>query len=112
MSYVPGAPLAAALQMTVRDDAAADAGAYLDEEHVVFAFAKALPVLAQRHHVHVVVHEDGGFVLACERLTYGKPVPTGHDRRAPQNPRGVLHGTRNPDTYRQNIMRIGPLLRE
>src|SRR5215217_7554858 len=98
--------------MPVRDDAAADAGADLDEEHVVFALAKAIPVLAQRHHVHVVVHEYGRFVLACERLTYGKPIPTGHDRWAPQNPRGVLHGTRYPNTYRQNIMRISPLLRE
>jgi hypothetical protein len=39
VSYVPGTPLAAALQLPARDDAATDAGAYLDDEHVVFAFA-------------------------------------------------------------------------
>src|SRR5215212_106422 len=110
--YVPSAPLAAALQMPVRDDAAADAGADLDEEHVVFALADAVPVLAQRHHVHVVVHEDRGIVLVGERRAYGKPVPTRHDRRAPQNPRGALHGARNPHTYGHYVPRISPLLCE
>src|SRR5215213_2071350 len=86
VSYVPGAPLASALQMPVSDDASADARAYLDEEHVVFALSYAVPVLAQCHHVHVVVNEDRGFILACERRAYGKPVPTRHDRGAPQYP--------------------------
>src|SRR5919108_6022009 len=98
--------------MPVCDDAATYARAYLDEEHVVFAFAQTIPVFAQRHHVHVVVHEDRRFVLISESRAYGKPIPTGHYRWAPQYPRGALHGPRNPDTYRQNILRICPLLSE
>src|SRR5918994_2980133 len=96
--------------MPVRDDDAADSGADLDEEHVVFALADAVPVLAKRHNVHVVVHEDRGIILAGESAANGEPVPTRHDRRAPQNPRGMLYGTGNPQAYSQDLPRISLLL--
>ena len=53
MADIAGGALCATEQMASRDHAAADAGAYFDEEHVI-PQRRAAPVLADCHQVHVV----------------------------------------------------------
>src|SRR5690606_15849738 len=83
-AYVPdvaGAAGHAAVDGAVHDDAAADAGADLDEEEVAHRAGQPGVQLAQRHQVHVVVDEDGAPQLLPDRVADGEPVPAGHDRR-------------------------------
>ena len=54
----PALPLDAAVDLAVDDDAAADAGADLDEEEVVDRAGEPGVQLAERHDVDVVVDED------------------------------------------------------
>ena len=73
------------MDVPVGDDAAADAGADLDQEQVV-GLAPVHPVLAAGHDVDVVVDEHGRAVAAGEPLRDREAVPAGHDRRVDRPP--------------------------
>jgi hypothetical protein len=110
--YVPRASLGPAVETTVGNNAAPDPCADLDKEQVVYGLAHPAPVLAERHHVYVVVDEDGGGVLAGECIPYGEPIPAGHDRGRPQQPRRLLDGSRNPHAYGPHFVPARVLLFE
>src|SRR5690606_34010195 len=77
---VAGGALGAAAQLAVRDDPGADAGGDLDEEHVRHGGPRRA-VLAERHDVDVVVHEDRRVEPLLEDPGDVDVVPRGHDRR-------------------------------
>ena len=64
-----------------RGDAAADAGADLDEQEVVDRAGDAGVLLAERHDVDVVVDQHRAAELAGERVPDREAVPARHDRR-------------------------------
>jgi hypothetical protein len=76
---VPGRARRAAMQHAAGDDAAADAGADLHVEQVLRL--AAVHVLAERHHVDVVVHQHRRRVSALEERRDPVAVPALHDRR-------------------------------
>src|SRR5690606_15716073 len=76
---VAGGALGPAVQPPAGDDAAADAGADLDEEQVLRGGA-AVPELAQRQGVDVVVDQDVEVVAVGEVAGDGVLVPARHDR--------------------------------
>src|ERR687894_301837 len=106
---VPRAPLSPAVEPSVRDDRAPNPGPYLDEEQVVHALPHPAPVLAEGHHVDVVVHEDRGRVLVGEDAPYGVAVPSRHDRGALEQPRSLLDRPRHTHPDRQDVSRPRPL---
>src|SRR5215203_2028821 len=110
--YVAGATLDPAVEPPVRDDPAPDPGPHLDEEQIVHAPGHPAPVLPERHHVHVVVHENGGGILPGEGLAYREAVPARHDRGAPQQPRCLLHRPRDPHPYGAHVVLARALLPE
>ena len=57
VAEVAGGAVGAPVDEPAGHDPAADAGGDLDEQQVVDGVAPAVPVLAERHDVHVVVHE-------------------------------------------------------
>ena len=73
--------LGAAVDPAVGDDPAADAGPDLDEQQMVVG-APGLPVLAQRHDVHVVVDERRCAEAIRQSVADPVAVPPGHDRRS------------------------------
>jgi hypothetical protein len=76
----PTAALGATVEAAADDDAAAYTRADLDEDHVVHTLRHAAPVLADRHHVNIIVHEDGSGILPGKRAAYREAVPARHDR--------------------------------
>src|SRR5215213_6980436 len=68
VAEVPGAALSATVEAAADDDPAAYSRTDLDEDHVGDALRHPAPMLAERHHIHVVVYEDRGSVLPGERL--------------------------------------------
>jgi hypothetical protein len=80
MAKVPGAALGTTVKAAANDDPATYTRADLDEDHVGDALRHPAPVLAEHHHVHVVVDEDGSGILSSKRVAYREAVPTRHDR--------------------------------
>ena len=76
MAEVPGAALGAPVEAAADDDPATYTRADLDEDHVGDALRHPAPVLAERHHVHVVVHEDGSGILPGKRAAYRESDPS------------------------------------
>ena len=66
VAEVAGRALGAAAQLAVADDPAADAGGDLDEQQVVDV-REPDGVLAERHHVDVVVDDDDAVELVARR---------------------------------------------
>ena len=75
---------------------AADAGGDLDE-HQVRVSGQCGEVLAERHHVDVVVDERRRAELGGEVAGHVEAVPAGHDRRVDRAPGGVLDRPGQPD---------------
>ena len=94
---VAGTAVRATVGSAVDGDPAADAGADLDEEHVVGRPRHAAMALADRHDVHVVVHDDRAVVLTGQEFANGVPVPTGHDRWRHRLPVAEAHRAGNAD---------------
>ena len=94
---VAGTALGAAVEVAVRDDAGPDAGADLDDHHVVVAGRHAGAPLAERQQVDVVVHPDRRAVPRGEPFPDRVAVPAGHDRRRDRAARSELDRTGNPD---------------
>ncbi len=72
-------------------DAAPDAGPDLHEEEVVDGPGEPGVQLAERHDVHVVVHQHGAAELLAHRLPHRVAVPAGHDRGRDRYARGEAH---------------------
>src|SRR5690606_14893316 len=110
---VAGGALGPAVQPPAGDDAAADAGADLDEEQVLRGGA-AVPELAQRQGVDVVVDQDVEVVAVGEVAGDGVLVPARHDRRVDRPPGGELDGPGHADADRldrfQGAARLGEQL--
>jgi hypothetical protein len=83
---VARAPVDAAVELSVDDDAAADAGADLDVEEVGDAPGDPGVLLADREHVDVVVEDHRAAELAGDRVADRVPVPARHDRRRHRDP--------------------------
>ena len=96
---VAGAALRTPMDATLRDDARPDAGADLDDHHVVVVDGHACPPLAQRQRVDVVVHPDRGGVPRREPLPDGVAVPAGHDGRRGGSAGPELDRTRHRDAH-------------
>lgn len=94
---VPGAAGRTSVDLAADDDAAADAGAYLDAEEVAHGAGHARVLLPHRHEVHVVVDHDGAAQLLAERLADRETVPAGHDRRRDRHALGEADGAGDPD---------------
>ena len=94
----PAAPCAPRWMCAVDDDPAPDAGPDLHEQQVIDGRPPARPVLAEGHHVHVVVHQHGnaGEPLAEVRRDRHS-VPARHDRRADHPTGGELDGAGQAD---------------
>ena len=82
MADVAGGAAGAAEHLAADDETGADAGADLDVEQRVDVVEPRAPVLAEGHHVDVVVDEDGSGEAAGEPAADVEVVPAGHDRRA------------------------------
>jgi hypothetical protein len=77
---VAGRAVGAAVHLAVADDAAADAGADLDDEEVGQRTLQP-PQLAQRHQVDVVVDEHRRGVVLAQVVADREAVPGRHQRR-------------------------------
>src|SRR6478735_8074858 len=93
----------ASAPLAVGDDARADAGGDLDEEHVGDVGPGAA-VLAQGHDVHVVVDEDRRVEVLREDAGDVDVVPARHDRGVDRAAGGVLDGTREPDAHAHEVV--------
>ena len=93
---VAGAPVGAAVEVPVDDDAAADAGADLDEQEVRGRAGDAGVLLAQRHHVDVVVEQHRAAELARQGVADRVAVPPRHDRRRHRTPAWKSTGPGTP----------------
>src|SRR4051812_10105825 len=101
---VAGGALGAAVDVAVGDDAAADAGADLDEEQVLDV-APVRPVLAEGHDIDVVVDEYGRVVVGGEPAWDRVAVPAGHDRRRHRLPARERDRPRNADADAAHVAR-------
>ena len=80
VAEVAGRALGAPVQLAAADDARADAGGHLDEDEVLDVGVDGR-VLAERHDVDVVVHQDGPPRAAADVGRDVVAVPARHDRR-------------------------------
>ena len=104
---VAGRALRAAVDPAIGDDPAADAGRDLDEQQVVVG-APGLPVLAQRHDVHVVVDERRRPEVVGQPVAHAVAVPAGHDRRRDRRARGELHRAGHADPGPAHVIVLTP----
>ena len=75
VAELTGDPVLAALDLTVLQDRAADAGAERDHDEMVLAAARAEPPLRPRRGVRVVVHHDGDDQAGGEGVAEGFVAP-------------------------------------
>ena len=101
--HVAGRALGAAVDPTVGDDPAADAGRDLDEQQVRFV-APVGEVLAERHDVHVVVDQHRGTQPVGEVLLDREPVPSRHDRRVHGPTEVVFDGAGQPEADAEEVV--------
>ena len=111
---VAGRPVGAAVHLAVEVDAAADAGADLDEQQVVDRVGHAAVPLADAHDVDVVVDHDRAAVLAGQQLAHRVAVPAGHDRRRHRYAVTEAHRPGHADAHRGEplVRAVGVELRE
>ena len=102
---IAGSAATAAIDLAAGHDAAADAGAGLDEEEVIGVRPEA-PMLRQRHQVHVVVDQRvdaEGFLQPAADVEI---VPLAHDRRADHPPALVIDRRRQAEADAEHLARL------
>ena len=106
---VAGRSLRAAVEAAVGDDAGADPGPDLDDDHVVVADRDPGPPLPEGEDVHVVVDPDRRVVARREPFPDRVAVPAGHDRRRDRPSRRELDwpGHADPDAPQAARQRTG-----
>ncbi len=98
---VAGRAGGAAVHLAVADDAAADAGADLDDEEVGQRALQA-PELAERHQVDVVVDEDRRRVVFAQVVADREAVPVRHQRRVDELADFEVDRARHADADRRS----------
>ena len=93
----PGTSAHASIDAAADDDAAADASTDLDEQEVVDLAAQPGVPLAERHDVHVVVHEDRRAEVLRQHRPDRELVPARHDRRRDRYAVPEAHRSWHPD---------------
>ena len=99
---VAGAPVVAAQQRAAGDDAGADPGGDLDEDHVREVRPVAA-VLAERHGVDVALQQRRRTEARGQPVGHRVVVPAGHDRRVDRAPGGDLDRARDADRDAQHV---------
>ena len=83
----------AVMDALVLHDGAADARADDEERHVIMAFARTEPRLAERRAVCVVLHRDGQFEARFELLPHREVMDVRDGARAADDARHIVHGS-------------------
>ena len=104
---VAGGAGRAAIHLAMADDAAADAGADLDDQEVRQRTLQA-PELAQRHQVDVVVDEDRRGIVLPQQVADREAVPGRHQGRVHQLAALEIDRTGDADADADHRSRIDP----
>src|SRR6218665_988075 len=90
MPHIARRAIGAAVHLPVAHNAAANAGAHLDDQKIR-QLALQAPELAQRHQVHIVIDKHRRHERLAQIVTDGKAVPVRHQRRVDQLAAGKVH---------------------
>ena len=108
MPDVAGGAASAAEHLASHDQTGADAGAHLDVEQRVDVVEPRAPVLAEGHHVDVVVDEDRSGETPGEPAADVEIVPPGHDWGRTGRPLVKSTGPGTPSPVAQTASRSWP----
>src|SRR6185312_14734685 len=95
---------AAAINVSVHDQAAADTSGYFYIRHILDISRRAILALATSAHVGVVVEIDRRLAGAFHHRADIEVVPAGHSRWAHQHPRGGVQWARDAQPNANDLM--------